>query len=351
MNAFLKRLATLVPLVTLVVVGSAGAAFAHTVSGAGASNYRTTFLGFSRPLPGITIRAIENGSRVELDNRTATEVVVIGYETEQYLRIGPQGVFRNELSPSTYLNRTRNATTQPPPDATPGATPRWVRISSGHVARWHDHRVHWTSGTLPPSVRIDPGKYHDISENPIKLSYAGKPVDATFRLAWVPGPSPWPWYAFGAVVALGVVALARSRHWGRALATGAVGIVVVDAVHSLGVALDRQGGFGDRTAFFLKGNAIEIVAWAAAVACAVLLFRRRPAGAYLLPVPTLVIAILGGLADQAVLHRSSAPYDFPLWTDRVLTSLTLGLGIGLIAGGLLGRVDAPADPAAAPAGT
>ena len=43
----------------------------------------------------VTVRVVENGSRVELRNSSDRDLVVLGYAGEPYLRIGPAGVFTN----------------------------------------------------------------------------------------------------------------------------------------------------------------------------------------------------------------------------------------------------------------
>ena len=41
-------------------------------------------------------------------------MVVLGYDDEPYLRVGPRGVFENVKSPATYLNRSLTVTAAPP---------------------------------------------------------------------------------------------------------------------------------------------------------------------------------------------------------------------------------------------
>src|SRR4051794_19559227 len=103
------RGAVAVALALLVVVGAGAApACAHAVSGVSATNYETRLTGVDPGLPpGVRVRVVESGSRLELVNRSGTEVAVAGYTGEPYLRVGPDGVFENLESPSTYINATR----------------------------------------------------------------------------------------------------------------------------------------------------------------------------------------------------------------------------------------------------
>ena len=53
----------------------------------------------------MTVRIRDLGRRIELVNDTDQDVVVLGYQSEPYLRVGPAGVFENGRSPSLYQNR------------------------------------------------------------------------------------------------------------------------------------------------------------------------------------------------------------------------------------------------------
>ena len=84
------------------------------------------------------MRILQFGDELELVNETSTEVVVPGYSDEPYLRIGPDGVWRNANSPATYINLDRFARVD-----VPGARrgPGGAGLGPGL------HRVHATSGT------------------------------------------------------------------------------------------------------------------------------------------------------------------------------------------------------------
>src|SRR5439155_23031452 len=123
---------------------AAAPASAHSVSGVSATNFHTHLKSVTPAVPGLEVKVVEAGSRLQVTNHSGQEIVVLGYHDEPYLRIGPQGVFQNKLSTATYLNQTRKGK-QPPAsaqNAKPGETD-WQQISSEPEARWHDHRIHW----------------------------------------------------------------------------------------------------------------------------------------------------------------------------------------------------------------
>ena len=78
-------------------------------------------------VPGLQVRVRQFGDELEVVNRTGTEVVVPGYADEPYLRIGPEGVWRNAHSPATNINLDGFGRVDLPADADSAAEPEWVR--------------------------------------------------------------------------------------------------------------------------------------------------------------------------------------------------------------------------------
>jgi hypothetical protein len=71
-----------------------------------AAYYRTE-LSEVTPLPaGVTVRVDPGGDWVELSDTGEATVIVLGYSGEPYLRVTPTGVAENQLSQTTYLNRS-----------------------------------------------------------------------------------------------------------------------------------------------------------------------------------------------------------------------------------------------------
>ncbi|HEY1281784.1 MAG TPA: hypothetical protein VGF22_19035, partial [Acidimicrobiales bacterium] len=165
---------------TVLAVGvmlTPSTAYAHSGDPSNASNYHSEVTSV-RPQPSaVDIEVIDVGTRLALTVHGTHTVVVQGYENEQYLRIDPGGVWENTRSPATYLNRDRYARTQPPTEADARAVPMWQQASTGHTARWHDHRIHWMSTQPPPMVRADPDRPHTIIDPwQIPLQVDGSPV-------------------------------------------------------------------------------------------------------------------------------------------------------------------------------
>jgi hypothetical protein len=182
----------------LLVAGLAGLAllalgatpaFAHG-RGRDTSNYMSRIVR-APDLPGVHWKIYNGDEFLGVENTSETELTVPGYTPgEQFLRIGPDGVFVNRNAQAYYLNQDRYSRITPPEGVGPDATPNWVRVSTAPRYAWHDHRIHWMSTGLPPQVR-DRGKLTSIFEWNVPFAYGGQQHQLGGELLWVPGPPFW----------------------------------------------------------------------------------------------------------------------------------------------------------------
>ena len=192
-------------LVALLVVALAGPARAHSRVDeyAGDVDSRITS---SPELAGLEWTLHTGGALVELENTGSQEVVVLGYEGEPYLRVGPDGVFENRHSPATYLNQERYGDVALPPRADPSAGPDWVRVHERPRAVWHDHRTHWMSPQPPPGDGDEPRR---LGRWELPFHQQGSEHSLVGELWLLPAPSPWPF----ALAALALTAPAGVGLW------------------------------------------------------------------------------------------------------------------------------------------
>jgi hypothetical protein len=318
--------------VAVSLVATAPPAAAHSVSGISSSNWVTKVLAIKPALPGLTVKAVQLGNYIELTNH-GPDVVVLGYEGEPYLRVGPSGVFENLRSPATYLNRTRQGTTLIPPVASddPATPPTWHRISTGHTAVFHDHRTHWMGGLLPAPIRADPHRSFQLKPNwQIQLRQGPVQTSVTGSLTWVPGPNPTSYILGAAALAVLTGLIIRSKRWALLLPMALALLVASDLLHTIAIASTAVGGFDSKALAWLRGSFYSFVGWALAVVAIWNLRRSRGGGFMAAFFAGICVFVLTGLADFATLYRSQAPFAWGIWLDRLTIMIALGVGLGVV---------------------
>jgi hypothetical protein len=326
------RLLTAV-LVGLAVLAVAGPASAHVGGGAAGSDFDGRVTSVSPQLPGVTVRVLQFGDELEVVNGTARELTVPGYSDEPYLRIGPDGVWRNRNSPATYLNLDRLGLTPLPPSADPDAEPDWEQVSTEPSYVWHDHRTHWMSVSLPPQVQADPTVAHTIIDWTVPMGYDGRTVEVAGTLVWEPPPPGWAlWPGYALVVAAGALAGLRARTprpLGALLLVGAAAALVHAATTPEPAASlsSHAGALVSASMPALLVAVVAVLAWWAAL-------RGRGAMTGLLAVVVGWLLLVQGLPDVDVLWAANVLSNGPATLARVAVSLLIGLGLGVVVGGV-----------------
>lgn len=330
----IRRAGALLALAAAALVAGASPAAAHGGQGServAATNYRTTITAITPAVEGIDVRVLEVGSRIELRNRTAEDVVVLGYRDEPFLRVGPDGVFENVRSPSTYANADRQGRTEIPKSADPDAEPEWRKVSDGSTARWHDHRAHWMGNEDPPAVAADRSRSQVVIPGwVIPMDLDGRRIEVTGDLTWVPGPSPWPWLAGAA--GLACLTFAAARRWAvPTLITAAALLLAASGVEAAGVwSQSVQSPIAKAVELAIPG-----LAWAVLLVGVVWLWRRPGDAVYLIGGAGAALAWLFGVADLSWLSGSQLPSATTPTLARIAIMTSLGCGAALFTHALL----------------
>ena len=313
----------------------AGPAQAHVGGGAAGSDFDGRVLAVEPALPGVAVRVLSFGDEFEVVNPTATDVEVPGYSDEPYLRIGPEGVWRNANSPATYINLDRFGRTTLPAHADPDAAPDWVQVSTEPGYVWHDHRTHWMSeGVLPPAVAADPTRGHLVSAWVVPMAYGGTEVQVRGELTWSPPPPArvvWPAYAVLALAPVAAALLARSpRPLGALLLVGGAA-ALYHAASTPVPAASVSSHAGALVSALLPGLL------AAAVAVGGLVAARRGRGGLtaLLAVVLGWLLLVQGLPDVDVLWTANVLAAGPVLLTRAAVAVLVALGAGCVVGGLV----------------
>ena len=338
-----RAVATVAAVIGGFLLVSAAPAGAHGLGGLKPTNYETVLQGVTPHVPGLDVRILDLGTKVELTNHARTDVVVMGYAGEPYLRVGPHGVFENRRSPATYLNRTTTITSKPPASADASAPPVWQRVSSDTTARWHDHRAHFMGTADPPEVARDPGTRHVVDNFRIPLRVGSEAVVARGQIVYEPPPSPWPWVIGAVLLAALVFVLARTRSWPIVFTVVLALLTLTEIVHVIGLWGGSSASGGTKlgeSAYSIAGILLGLVGlgW---------IWRKGAESAVpLVLVAAIFLFVAGGMADVTTLGKSQIPSTLPAGVARLLVAVTLGLGAGLsVAAAVRLRPTTPVAPA------
>lgn len=253
-----------------------------------------------------------------------TEVEVPGYEGEPYVRIASDGAVElNTRSPARWLNDARFGASEidVPPQADADAPPEWEFVARDGEYGWHDHRIHFMSPALPPSVDASLNEPQRVSEWAVPLVVDGRDVELRGELDWVPGPAP--------ALAVGTVLLAVAAGTWLALRRESA----LPAAIALGAVL--TGGVGLTTVLGMPTGAdaepalVVLPALAIAVLVIGRIRGRRDArrAAWTVPAAALPVA-LWGVVQWGALTRPIVPGPLPSVVVLATTAVALGLAGG-----------------------
>jgi hypothetical protein len=159
-------------------------------------------------MPGLVVRVVQQGTRLEITNKTRRTIVVLGYANEPYLRFLADGeVDVNVHSPASPLDLPRYGVVKPQPETNPDAKPRWQPIADDHRYDWHDHRIHLRGTVDPAAVAKAPGSQHHLFNWAVPLLIDGKRFVVHGSLDYIPGRQARLFWVL-ALSAAGVVGLA-----------------------------------------------------------------------------------------------------------------------------------------------
>jgi hypothetical protein len=195
-----------------LTLGAPAAALAHQ----GNPNYRSVVKTISPATTGLSVSVLNYDDRLLLKNNSGSEVMVLDYKQQPYIRAAADGtVAVNTNSEAYYLNEDRYGEESVPKGL--GSTPAWKVVSRNGRYDWHDHRMHWMGKNDPPNLK-DKSVRTKIDDWTVPIQVGGAAGTISGTLTWVPKPSePLPLgaiFAFAALLILlfiGVFLIRRRR--------------------------------------------------------------------------------------------------------------------------------------------
>ena len=317
----------------------AGPASAHG-RGSDATNLRSRVIK-APDLEGVAWEVLGAGEFLTLRNTTDTELTIVGYDGPEdlYLRVGPDGVFRNANSSATYLNQTRLAQDAPPvPEtANPATDPEWLKVSDQPEFSWTDHRIHWEAPTPPTGYENATGPTEVLPWSvPVLVGNADHQVQGV--LEWVPPSPPIPYLAIALVLTL--PAFLGLRAGGNSTTTGWLRRAARPAAAVLGVvsAANLAQLYDDFFALPLPVGEAALKGLQTALFIVIGLFgavrawQGREGAFAALGVGSIAIFVGQGLLYWTALVTSQITSAFPPAVSRVVIALSLAqlLPVGLI---------------------
>jgi hypothetical protein len=187
---------------TALTLGAPAAAHAHQ----GNPNYRSVVKTISPATSGLSVSVLNYDDRLLLNNDSGSEVMVLDYKQQPYIRAAADGtVSVNTNSEAYYLNEDRYGEESVPKGL--ASTPAWKVVSRNGRYDWHDHRMHWMGKNDPPNLK-DKSVRTKIDDWTVPIQVGGAPGTISGTLTWVPKQSePLPVGAIFAFAALLIVAL------------------------------------------------------------------------------------------------------------------------------------------------
>jgi hypothetical protein len=303
-------------------------ASAHIVgTGGSATNIQTRLTAIRPVVPTVAVALGLGGQWVRVTNQGATEIVILGYRGDPFLRLFRNQVQVNQLSATATETGLAPGSPAPGNRAAVGPTaggkttePRWVRSSDGDSATWADARI-----GPPPASQQASGPWQ------LPLLVDGQQVTAVGTWDLIPPPSPWPWVAVLVLLTAAVAAIGWMRDWHRPMAAVvAVGILAFVA-HVLGTGFAPQQS-GPLIGWVGVGLVIGFALLVGVVSTVSTLRRSESAPDRAVTVGAIILLLAA--TDISVLWNSQLPFPGPGALDRGLTVIFYAAALGLIVAGI-----------------
>lgn len=290
----------------------------------GPTDFRTTVVAIEPATPELHPSIIGGDSFLRLRVDRGTEVEVLGYRGEPYIRFLADGtVEENRASASYFVSQSRLGDDLPA-DFVDDAPPQWHVVATDGDYSWHDHRMHWMSATDPPGKR--PGDV--VLQQRIELLVDGDPVALVVESVWMPAPSSVPsWLGGAAGLAAAFVLTRRAVRWSALQVAALAGLAAVLGAWQF---LSLPSETGPRTLWFT----LPLVATIAfgAVAVGRLLGRAASLTEHALLLLGGANLLVWGWMRRDGFAAAILATPAPGWLDRFTAGAALSAG--LVAAGL-----------------
>ena len=274
-------------------------------------------------VPGVEAKVVDGDQTLWLRAPASAVVLVPGTLGEPLLRFDAHGVWLNLRSPTAQADRIDRFDLRP--SANLHARPLWHRVTGGHAYEWHEHRLH----ALEPLAH---GRSSAGVVGPWSI-----PVVANGRRLAIGGvldyrPPGLSWLRIGLAALLAAAGTAAAARSTKAL----VGLALVATAFVWTIRVGRE--------LYGRPNVPAIGYAEIALTCvvgAVLVYgllNREPGTRVFTAFFAGFGALYEGLTMLPVLTHAVALNALPTTVARIAEVLTLGAGVGALAGCVLGQL-------------
>lgn len=205
------------------------------------TNYQSSVLDVEPRIEGVSFSVLGGDAFLTVDVDPGHTATIPGYFNEPYIRIEGDGtVLVNMRSEAYFINSDRYGQIEVPDTASADAEPEWVVVGADGRYAWHDHRTHWMSEDLPPT--IDGTSRRQIFPWTIPTFVDGTPTTVTGELVWIPSRSTTPALLAGMVGLLPVLLWKPGSQsvLGTWLIGAGSGILVISAAQQINTPGDHR---------------------------------------------------------------------------------------------------------------
>jgi hypothetical protein len=295
------------------------------------TDFSTLIVDVEPATPTIDVGVVGGDSFLELTVELGTEVEVIGYWGEPYLRFTADGsVEENRRSPTAVANESRYGDSATGSASQPDAESQWVEVATDGSYAWHDHRAHWMSEQPPTGERGD-----EVLTGLVPLRVDGDVVNVSVAVLWEQQPSRVPLVGGALVGAFAVLIAISARHriaW----------VLAIVGAAAAGIGWWQYVSVPPETGPSSISWLLPAIAAASAVVAVTL---GRSLVSHALVVLSGLQLVLWVFVRREGLTRALLPTDAPFWLDRGVTAAAAVVGVAGIVAGVLGMVRLPAAAA------
>lgn len=304
-----RRTGSVVVLAAVILVGTAGPALADP---AVPTNYRSQVTNLDPDQEGLAIQVTGGDAFLMVAVAPGHVLDIPGYFGEPYLRIDADGlVWRNSHSPARYINTSRYGTVIPD-EADATAEPEWQQVGDGGRYAWHDHRTHWMSKDLPPTISGDRAQL--IFPWEFEVVFDGEPVLVHGELVWFPSENP-----FGPLL-IGLIGLVPLAFWRRGHTTLiAIHLAAMGCVALFVATIQFAATPVDRT----FPSVLVVPALAIPFAVASIALKAWPIRSGAARLLSAIALAIWGVSSLDVLTAPVLPSALPTSVERSLVAMVL----------------------------